>query len=111
MDTTGIIQQIIETTMQSFDFVYCLIVNLLTYTVIKIIDEVNKDKEVKTWIKKVILISCALLTGVVYYIIGVDIKLIINSAILAPVAWSWIFKPICKKLGIDYKDVDNTIGK
>ena len=41
------LETIINTTINSFDFTYCLIVNLLTYFVIKIIDELNKDKEVK----------------------------------------------------------------
>ena len=105
------ISQIINTTINSFDFTYCLIVNLLTYFVIKIIDELNKNKEVKTWIKRVVLIVCILLTGIVYYITGQDVRLLFNSAILAPVAWSWIFRPIFKKLGIGYKEIDNTINK
>ena len=73
--------------------------------------ELNKDKEVETWIKRVVLVVCILLTGVVYYIIGQDVRLLFNSAILAPVAWSWIFRPIFKKLGIGYKEIDNTINK
>lgn len=105
------LEQIINTTINSFDFTYCLLVNLLTFTVIKVIDELNKDKEVKTWHKRVVLLACILLTGVLYWAIGKDLELLINSAILAPVAWSWIFKPICKKLGLDYKQVDDTISK
>lgn len=102
------ITQIVDTIINSFDFVYCLIVNLLTYFIIKIIDELNKEKEVKKWVKRLVLIVCILLTGVVYYKIGQDLKTVVNSAVLAPVAWSWIFKPICKKLGIDYKQIDKT---
>lgn len=111
MDTTILIQQIIDLVMNNFDFVYCLIVNLLTFTVIKIIDEINKDKEVSTLVKRIVLIICILSTGVVYWLIGANLKPLINSAILAPLAWSWVFKPICKKLGIDYKEVDRTIPK
>lgn len=40
--------------------------------------------------------------GVAYYFIGLDLKLIVNSAILAPVAWSWIFRPICEKFNLVY---------
>ena len=49
------------------------------------------------------LISCfAIAAG---YIAGgyENTTILINSAILAPVAWSWIFKPILKKIGVDYK--------
>lgn len=109
MDTTNIIAQIIDTTMNSFDFVYCLIVNILTYVIIKTIDELNKEKEVKTWVKHLVLLFSILSTGVVYYLIGQDVKLLFNSAILAPVAWNFIFKPIAKKLGLDYKEFDSKI--
>ena len=50
------------------------------------------------------MLCSVILISIGYYITGTDTKLIINSAILAPVSWSWIFKPICKYLNIDYKD-------
>lgn len=111
MELSNIIENIINTTLNSFDLTYCLLVNILTYTIITIIDYFNKDKKVKTWVKRLVLIGCILSTGGLYLLIGEDTKLIINSAILAPVAWSWIFKPICAKLGIDYKKIDNTINE
>lgn len=105
------IDQIVNAIIENFDFTYCLIVNLLTYFIIKTIDYLNKEKEVTTLLKKIVLIVCILLTGVVYYTLGSDAKILVNSAILAPVTWSWIFKPICKKLGIDYRTIDSTINK
>lgn len=111
MTTDNIIQEIINTTINSFDFTYCLLVIILTYIAINIIDYFNKDKKVKTWIKRLVLVICILSTGVLYWAIGKDIELIINSAILAPVAWSWIFKPICAKLGIDYKKINNILNE
>ena len=111
MENVGqIVDSIIQTTLNSFDFIYCLIVNILTYSIIKIIVE-SKNKDIKTWVKRLILLGCILSTGVVYWAIGKNLELLINSAILAPVAWSFVFKPICKKLGIDYKDIDNVINK
>ena len=56
--------EIINTTLASFDFAYCIIVNILTYIVIKIITEA-RNKDIKTWVKRVILLICILLTGVV----------------------------------------------
>ena len=103
------LNQIIELIINNFDFTYCLVVNLLTYLIIKFIDGVNKDKEVKSWVKKVVLLVCILSTGMLYYIYGQDVKILVNSAILTPLAWSWIFKPICKKLGIDYRKIDKVI--
>lgn len=98
------IKEIIDITIKSFDFSFCLIVNVLTYTIIKFIDSVNGTNKVATWIKRIIMLCSVILISIGYYITGTDTKLIINSAILAPVSWSWIFKPICKYLNIDYKD-------
>ncbi|MBO7693011.1 MAG: hypothetical protein J6Y28_09715 [Acholeplasmatales bacterium] len=100
-----IINNIIETTINSFDFVYCLIVNILTYTVIKVIDELNGNKPISVWTKRIVLLICILFTGGLYYTIGKDSELLINSAILTPVSWSWIFKPLCIKFNIDYKQL------
>lgn len=101
---------IINTTLESFDFAYCIVVNILTYVIIKIVGEAT-NKGVKTWIKRVILLACILLTGVLYYATGQDVKLIINSGILATVSWDIVFKPLCKKVGIDYKKVDKDMVK
>jgi len=100
-----ILNNIIETTLNSFNFTYCIVVNLLTYIIIKLVDEARKRKT-NIWIKRVVLLFVILSTGVVYYRFNEDVKLILNSAILAPVFWSWLMKPLCKKFKIDYKDID-----
>lgn len=100
------ISNILQTTFNSFDFTYCIIVNILTYIIIKVIDDINKEKEVTTWTKRIVLLASIAFTGVVYLSIGKDTELLFNSAILAPVSWSWIFKPICAKLNIDYKQIN-----
>jgi hypothetical protein len=110
MELTDIIKNIIDTTINSFNFTYCLIVNILTYAIIKLIDDIRKVKT-KTWVKRVVLLCCILSTGVVYWAFGKDVELLVNSAILATVSWDLIFKPICKKLGIDYNQIDETVTK
>lgn len=99
-----IINNIITTIISSFDFAYCISVNVLTYLIIKFIDELNGKKDVSTWSKRIVLLVVILSTGVLYNLIGCDNKILLNSAILAPVSWSWIIKPICKYFRIDYKD-------
>ena len=64
--------EIISQTIQSFDFGYCLVVNVLTYIIIQVLKHYNVT--LNTW------------------------------AILAPVSWSWIFKPLCKTFKVDYND-------
>ena len=51
------------------------------------------------------LVCCIIVLSVIYHFIdGENDKLVLNSAIVSPVFWSWFGKPIFKKLGIDYKE-------
>ena len=101
-----IINNIVTTIISSFDFAYCISVNVLTYLIIKIIDSLNGNKTVSTWSKRIVLLVVIFSTGVLYNLIGCDNKILLNSAILSPVFWSWIMKPICKKFKIDYKNIN-----
>ena len=101
-----IINNIITTIISSFDLAYCISVNILTYLIIKIIDSLNGKRDVSTWSKRIVLLVVILFTGVLYNLIGCDNKILLNSAILSPVFWSWIMKPICKKFKIDYRDIN-----
>ena len=101
-----IINNIITTIISSFDFAYCISVNVLTYLIIKFIDSLNGNKTVSTWSKRIVLLVVILFTGVLYNLIGCDNKILLNSAILSPVFWSWVIKPICKYFNIDYKDIN-----
>ena len=101
-----ILTNIIETTLESFDFAYCISVNLLTYFIITVVSDKKGHKNISTWTKRFVLLIAIFSTGVLYYLIGSDTKVLLNSAILAPVFWSWILKPICKYFKIDYKNVN-----
>ena len=101
------ISQIINTTIESFDFSFCVAVNILTYLIIKLIDEFNGYRKVATWTKRGVMLIAVIVISIAYYITGSNPKLIINSAILAPVFWSWIGKPICDKLNIGYRKDNN----
>ena len=95
---------IINQLVSNFDFALMLIINVITYTAIKIIDEVNGDKLPTTWQKRIVFVIVAIITGIIYKCITeIPVHIIINSCIIAPVAWSWLAKPIAGKFGIDYK--------
>lgn len=102
--------EVIDNILSNFDFTYCFIVNILTYLIIKEIDRINKQRKVKTWIKRIVLLSVILSMGVIYYALEKDIEILVNSAILAPISWSWLFKPLCSKLGIDYNKINDTLN-
>lgn len=105
------IDVIVNGILSNFDFGFMFIVNVLTYIIIKVIDYFNGDNKVPTWQKRcVLVISIATMAGI-YIAVGYDNAImLVNSAVLAPVFWSWAVSPILKKLGVGYKDIDNTIG-
>ena len=96
------INEIINSIIQSFDFGYCVVVNIVVYLTIKTFDSI-KEKRLSKWQKRIVLIISAFVLGIVYYFTGSDMRIIANSIILAPVSWSWVFKPICVMFNIDYK--------
>lgn len=99
------IEGFINSTLEQFDFAYCLTVNILTYIIINIIIAKFGNDKVGTWIKRGVLLVCIILVGLFYNYYGIDKKILLNSAILTPVFWSWIMKPICKRFNLDYKQL------
>ena len=104
-----IINNIINALISQFDFTYCVIVNIMTYLIINFMIKVAGGNIVVP-IKRIVLLYSIIVIAVIYYFLGTDIKVLVNSAILAPVSWSWIFKPIANKLGWDYKQIDKLLN-
>lgn len=104
-----LVEPFVELFSTHFDLSFMLCVNILTYILIKVIDDLNGDKVVGTWTKRLVMIISCFAIAAGYRAGGYEETVIlINSSVLAPVAWSWIFKPILKKLGVDYKQIDKT---
>lgn len=97
-----IITNIINNTINSFDIPFCISVNIATYITINIINN-KKTVKLNTWYKRLVFLIISILIAIFYCANGSDYRTILNSFILAPVSWSWIFKPICSKFKIDYK--------
>ena len=93
--------------LENFDISYCIAVNIATYLIIKCIDDINGNKIVPRYCKRIILLLVIIVLALIYHVVGVNIKVIVDSAILAPVSWSWIFKPLCGRLNIDYRKIDD----
>lgn len=105
------IDVIVSGILNNFDFGFMFIVNVLTYIIIKVIDYFNGDNKVPTWQKRCVLVISIVTMAMIYIASGYDNTImLVNSAVLAPVFWSWVVSPILKKLGVGYKDIDNTIG-
>ena len=104
-----VINNIINALISQFDFTYCVIVNIMTYLIINFMIKVVGGNVVVP-IKRIVLLFSIIVISAIYYFLGTDIKVLVNSAILAPVSWSWIFKPIANKLGWDYKQIDKLLN-
>mgnify|MGYP004611698439 CR=1 FL=1 len=104
-----VINNIINALISQFDFTYCVIVNIMTYLIINFMIKVSGGNIVVP-IKRMVLLFSIIVIAAIYYFIGSDVKVLVNSAILAPVSWSWIFKPIANKLGWDYKQIDKLLN-
>lgn len=96
-----ILNDILSTTLTSFDFSFCISVNILTYLINKTLSDLS-NKVISTWTKRLVLLGSIGVISLVWYIMNKDLTLIVNSAILSPVFWSWVVKPLFKKFDIDY---------
>ena len=97
-------EQIINKLIDSFDFSYMLAVNILTYVIIKIVDQCNGDKPVPVWLKRIIAVVCGIIVAISIVPIQGYNSTLVYSFIASLISWDIIFKPIIKKLkGADYK--------
>jgi hypothetical protein len=95
----NIIQQIID----NFDWAYMLSVNVLTYIIVQLYKNITKKKLTKL-AKQLILIGSTIVLAICYkQLEDVSLRILLNSAILAPIAWDFVFRPIADKLGIGYE--------
>lgn len=101
-------QTLIKQVFDNFDIIYILMINIVTYFLIKTADYFNGDKKVPVLTKRIFLIIAIMIMFCIYKYndYGDSLKLI-NSSIAAPVIWTWILKPIINKLKIGYKQ-DNS---
>lgn len=105
-----IINQIIQQVINSFDVAYCFVVNLLTYILISSITTIIHNQITRVW-KRLILCVSIVIVSIAYVNFGsIDIRVLINSIVLAPISWSWVLKPIAKRMNWDYKDFDNKLN-
>ena len=105
------IEKLLDLLTTNFDFSYMITINVLTYIIIKGLDYLNKDKNVKTITKRIVLVISIIIVTVSYILTDYqDYTVLINSAICAPVFYSWVLRPILIKCDIGYKKYDDTLN-
>ncbi len=105
-----LIEKLTNLIIENFDFSYMITINVLTYIVIKLLDYFNKQKKVKTNIKRIVLVISIIIITTAYVLTGYEnYTILINSAICSPVFYSWVLRPILIKLNIGYKQYDDVL--
>ena len=105
-----ILLKVFDLIATNFDFSYMITINVLTYIIIKTIDYLNNKKNVSVFMKRLSLVASIIIVTVIYIFSGYDeYTTLINSAICAPVFYSWVIRPILIKFNIGYKDYDETL--
>lgn len=56
-------EEFVKDLLSRFDFAYMLVVNLVTYLLIKAIDELNGERVIPTWVKR----TTAVIVGVMVF--------------------------------------------
>lgn len=102
---------IIDGIIAQFDFGYMFTINVATYILIQVLDNLNGEKLLTTWQKRLVLLLSIVIVATVYKIAHYPNDIVLfNSTIFAPVFWSWVLKPILDKFGIGYKKVDDCLS-
>ena len=100
-------EQLFQYVATNFNFAFVISINVIAYLIITLIGYLTK-KEVTKAIKICITIGVSIALFFLYGgITDINKDILLNSSILAPVAWDWVIKPLFKWIRIDYKDDDN----
>lgn len=101
-------EQLFQYVATNFDFAFVISINVVAYLIITLIGYITK-KEVNKAIKIGITIGVSIMLFFLYGgITNVNKEVLLNSSILAPVAWDWVIKPLCKWIKIDYKQEESS---
>ncbi len=100
-------EQLFQYVATNFDFAFVISINVVAYLIITLIGYITKKK-----VSKGIKIGITIVTSILLFLLYGGItdcnkEVLLNSSILAPVAWDWIIKPLCNWIKIDYKENTN----
>ena len=97
-------EQLFQYAIANFDLSFVISINVVAYLIITLIGYITKKK-----VSKGIKIGITIVTSILLFLLYGGItdcnkEVLLNSSILAPVAWDWIIKPLCNLIKIDYKE-------
>ena len=97
-------EQLFQYAIANFDLSFVISINVVAYLIITLLGYITKKK-----VSKGIKIGITIVTSILLFLLYGGItdcnkEVLLNSSILAPVAWDWIIKPLCNLIKIDYKE-------
>ena len=97
-------EQLFQYAIANFDLSFVISINVVAYLIITLVGYITKKK-----VSKGIKIGITIVTSILLFLLYGGItdcnkEVLLNSSILAPVAWDWIIKPLCNLIKIDYKE-------
>lgn len=100
-------EQLFQYAITNFDLSFVISINVVAYLIITLLGYIIKKK-----VSKGIKIGITIVTSILLFLLYGGItdcnkEVLLNSSILAPVAWDWIIKPLCNWIKIDYKENTN----
>ena len=100
-----VINKIFDLLAANIDFAFMFSVNVLTFLLIKKADEINKEKQVSRFMKRLITLFSGVALAVPLVLLdGLELKVALYSFILSLVSWDGLFKHVIKKLRIGYNE-------
>ena len=97
-------EQLFQYAITNFDLSFVISINVVAYLIITLVGYITKKK-----VSKGIKIGITIVTSILLFLLYGGItdcnkEVLLNSSILAPIAWDWIIKPLCNLMKIDYKE-------
>lgn len=97
-------EAIIDKLFEIFSLEYTAVVIIVSYLLIKLVDVLNKDKSVPTWLKRVITGAVGVLGFWAFKIYTeVSVQTLLASYFFAIFVYDTAIKFLIKKLNLDYK--------
>ena len=95
-------EEILSQLISNYNFTFILSINIISYLIIQLL---HLKIFTKRGIKIGVTVIVSIIMGIIFHFISdTPTEVLVNSAILAPLAWDWVFKPILNKIGVDYKN-------
>lgn len=97
-------ETVLDKILNAFSPAYILTVIIASYFVIKLVDYLNGEAEVKTWHKRIATFGVGVLAFAAFYIWGnTDFEVLVASYFAALFFYDVVIKFLLKKLEIEYK--------